>query len=265
MKEFLYRLMAVLLCVGIVGSALYFSQTDTPLQSENSSVESVGDASSGDSFNGVVEIPKEEEVLPLQTPPNQAELLVSGMQMISGASVYMGEDETLDPAIRFVCLLENSLVEELESNATKQAGVLMAPLDYFDAVNPNRYTCIDWVEAFEQAGKTYFLSLFDDYGKYDENTSYVRVNLTNVLYQNINRKFVAVGVVITTTPSGVDYEYGGYCVFYYNEDYQPPRRKRTNRDLSTYQPKSGTRLAYEYAVQKSKKADKVVINMFVST
>ena len=55
-----------------------------------------------------------------------------------------------------------------------------------------------------------------------------------------------------------------FCVFYYNEEYQPPRRKRTNRDLSTYQPKSGTRLAYEYAVQKSKKADKVVINMFVS-
>ena len=56
-----------------------------------------------------------------------------------------------------------------------------------------------------------------------------------------------------------------YCIFYYNEEYQPPQRKRTNRDLSTYQPKSGTRLAYEYAVQKSKKADKVVINMFVCT
>lgn len=56
-----------------------------------------------------------------------------------------------------------------------------------------------------------------------------------------------------------------YCIFYYNEEYQPPQRKRTNRDLSTYRPKSGTRLAYEYAVQKSKKADKVVINVFVST
>ena len=55
-----------------------------------------------------------------------------------------------------------------------------------------------------------------------------------------------------------------FCIFYYNEEYLPPKRKRTNRDLSTYQPKSGTRLAYEYAVQKSKKADKVVINMFVS-
>lgn len=54
-----------------------------------------------------------------------------------------------------------------------------------------------------------------------------------------------------------------FCVFYYNESYLPPRRKRSNRDLSSYQPKSGTRLAYEYAIQKSKKRDKVVINMFV--
>ena len=53
-----------------------------------------------------------------------------------------------------------------------------------------------------------------------------------------------------------------FCVFYYNESYLPPRRKRSNRDLSSYQPKSGTRLAYEYAVQKSKKTDKVVINTF---
>lgn len=55
-----------------------------------------------------------------------------------------------------------------------------------------------------------------------------------------------------------------FCIFYYNEAYQPPRRKRTNRDLSTYQPKSGTRLAYEYAIQKSKKQEKVVINAFLS-
>lgn len=53
-----------------------------------------------------------------------------------------------------------------------------------------------------------------------------------------------------------------FCVFYYNESYLPPRRKWSNRDLSSYQPKSGTQLAYEYAIQKSKKTDKVVINTF---
>jgi len=55
-----------------------------------------------------------------------------------------------------------------------------------------------------------------------------------------------------------------FCVFYYNEGYMPPRRKRSSRDLTTYQPKSGTQLAYDYAVQKSKKGEKVVINTFVS-
>ena len=56
-----------------------------------------------------------------------------------------------------------------------------------------------------------------------------------------------------------------FCIFYYSESYLPPKRKRTNRDLSTYQPKSGTRLAYEYAIQKSKNGEKVVINTFVSS
>ena len=48
------------------------------------------------------------------------------------------------------------------------------------------------------------------------------------------------------------------CVCYYNREYQPPRRKNSNKDLYDYQPKSGTKIAYEYAI---KKCDSV-INMF---
>ena len=44
-----------------------------------------------------------------------------------------------------------------------------------------------------------------------------------------------------------------FCLFYYNEEYLPNRRKRYKRALSTYQPKSGTRLAYEYAVKRKGK------------
>ena len=44
-----------------------------------------------------------------------------------------------------------------------------------------------------------------------------------------------------------------FCVFYYDEQYQPPLRKQYRRALFPYQPKSGTRLAYEYAKQKKKK------------
>ncbi len=42
------------------------------------------------------------------------------------------------------------------------------------------------------------------------------------------------------------------CVFYYDESYAPPRRKNSKRDLSDYQPKSGTKIAYDYAVRKKK-------------
>lgn len=48
------------------------------------------------------------------------------------------------------------------------------------------------------------------------------------------------------------------CVFYYCENYLPPRRKKSKRDLTDYQPKSGTALAYAYAKRKNKK----VLNCF---
>ena len=48
------------------------------------------------------------------------------------------------------------------------------------------------------------------------------------------------------------------CIFYYNENYQPERRKESKRSISTYQPKSGTRLAYEFATSKSK----IIINLY---
>ena len=42
------------------------------------------------------------------------------------------------------------------------------------------------------------------------------------------------------------------CVVYYDENYAPPRRRNSRRDLADYQPKSGTKIAYDYAVRKGK-------------
>ena len=41
-----------------------------------------------------------------------------------------------------------------------------------------------------------------------------------------------------------------FCVVYYDENYAPPRRKNSKRALTDYQPKSGTKIAYDYAVKK---------------
>ena len=43
-----------------------------------------------------------------------------------------------------------------------------------------------------------------------------------------------------------------YCVFYYDENYEPEMRKYSKRSIGYYQPKSGTALAYTFAKQKKK-------------
>lgn len=48
------------------------------------------------------------------------------------------------------------------------------------------------------------------------------------------------------------------CVFYYDETYMPKERKYSKCCCCTYQPKSGTALAYSYAKQNKKQ----IINMF---
>lgn len=50
-----------------------------------------------------------------------------------------------------------------------------------------------------------------------------------------------------------------YCVFYYNKNYLPQFKKRSKRDIfSPSRRKSGTKIAYEYAISKRKQ----VINMY---
>lgn len=43
-----------------------------------------------------------------------------------------------------------------------------------------------------------------------------------------------------------------YCVVYYGAGYLPPRRRNSRRDLFDYQPNSGTKVAYDYAVKKKR-------------
>ena len=48
------------------------------------------------------------------------------------------------------------------------------------------------------------------------------------------------------------------CIFYYDENYLPKRRKLSKHSISDYQPESGTAAAYRYAVGKNKN----IINIF---
>ena len=43
------------------------------------------------------------------------------------------------------------------------------------------------------------------------------------------------------------------CIVYFRKEYLPAKKKKGNRNLSEYQPKSGTDTAYKYAVSKKRK------------
>ena len=49
-----------------------------------------------------------------------------------------------------------------------------------------------------------------------------------------------------------------FCIVYYNENYLPSIRKNSRKDVGFYQPKSGTKIAYDYALKK----DLTVYNVF---
>lgn len=42
------------------------------------------------------------------------------------------------------------------------------------------------------------------------------------------------------------------CIFYYDENYKPPLKPATRGRITREQPKSGTKVAYEYAIRQQK-------------
>ena len=54
-----------------------------------------------------------------------------------------------------------------------------------------------------------------------------------------------------------------YCVFYYNPEYQPPKRKYSKRSVGDYQPNSGTKVAFDYANQRKRGGKEItIINLY---
>ena len=49
-----------------------------------------------------------------------------------------------------------------------------------------------------------------------------------------------------------------FCVFYYNNEYLPASRKESKKAITSYQSKSGTGLAFDYA----KAHGKTIINLY---
>lgn len=226
MKKFLYLFLSLLLCVGIGGSAYVLAKE----LNSNTNIEQPNDDSSGTSGSNTPNVDDSEYEEPdndgsgnggnsteeekpsnaLVVAPNESSLIAQGLSMVSGAQIYLGEEE-YEPAIRFTFNVSAATKAEVDASSNKQLAFLVAPVNYFDSVNPNNYTYIDWMTAFNDAGKTVIWSPLEEDNFYENGDDYmVRFRLQNVLYGNINREFVCMLVLANTSGNTTTYKYNSY-------------------------------------------------------
>ena len=95
--------------------------------------------------------------------------------------------------------------------------------------------------------------------------AYIDDSYKNYLLESYEDTFMPDGVenvgraVLCWTKSSNDTE-SDVCVFYYKEKYLPEQRKQSKRNLFYHQPKSGTKVAYEYAIRRGKRIINLVSN-----
>lgn len=190
-----------------------FESTQKPNESNPSDTENPPSESEPED-GGNNALPGEPE---LDIPYNVAQLIVPGFKVQTGAAVYLGPDRDR-PEIRYTCDVSSDLVSRIGSNFS--IGIMMAPLSYFDQVNKNNYTVIDWITEFEKYGFSYLSSTATEVSP--SGSGYItRYVMSNVNYENVNRLFTAVGFIKITTGSTVTYRYSD---FYDNGTYRSNAR-----------------------------------------
>ena len=219
MKKFVIFILCFLLCVGIGGSAFVIAKNmdaNTSIEQSDSSMDDnttddgsgeVGDMNNGNTGN-TDEAPESAE---LTAPANEASLIAEGLEMQTGASLYVG-DESERPAMRFSCNVTAELKAEVDADENKQIAMLVMPVKYFDKVNTENYTYKDWVNAFDAAGETsYILSVFEDNYYTSGDNYFVRFRLEDIPFGGINMEVAALGVLITTNSDGTkSYQYSSF-------------------------------------------------------
>ena len=95
---------------------------------------------------------------------------------------------------------------------------------------------------------------------------YIDNNYMSYLLENYEETYFPDNMLKAGRSSYVERNYeminkSEFCIVYFDKNYLPPRRKKSNKDLTDYQPKSGTRIAYDYVVRKQRK----IINIFNET
>ena len=187
------------------GSEDIFDDYEKPSTGPDESTDEGNDEESGSTTT--------PELKELTIPTNSSEMTESGLMMLKGAALKLTDVER--PELVFTCEVSKSLYEKQSNNL--EIGILLAPLSYFEEVNTSSYTVIDWVTTFKKNNVQY-LTQSSVYATQESSTGYMaKFSLTEIAYENINRKFAAIAYVKITNGSVVSYKYGEYETGNYRE------------------------------------------------
>ena len=185
-----------------------FESNSKPNTSESSggNESNSGSDTEDDESSSTPSIPDEPVIRELTVPDNVNSLTVNGLIMQEGAAVKISEN-TYRPRIRYTADVSLEVMNSLGANY--KLGIMMAPLKYFERVNVDSYTVIDWITAFEDAGLSYISSEVTE--TIETETGYVtRFVMSDINYENVNRYFTAIPFVKITSGSNVTYKYGTF-------------------------------------------------------
>lgn len=87
---------------------------------------------------------------------------------------------------------------------------------------------------------------------------YISKDYEDYLLESYDATYIPESVVDAGKAAYVERNYhmidkADLCIFYYDENYKPPLKPATRGRITREQPKSGTKVAYEYATLKKKR------------
>lgn len=208
MKNFIYALIAL-----ILGGIIVFSVFKDMQNSDSASSSQVNEQSSIEEECSTNESSSELEDSSsvntgegdnrLTAPANVSSYIADGLQMQNGAQLNLSKAR---PALKYSMNISEQLKTDINSNANKKLAFLLMPTSFFDYLNPDNYTYIDWLSKIEATGaSSYMLMDCKEYG------SEANAIFENIAYKDVNRMFTVIGVLITTNADGSkSYQYASF-------------------------------------------------------
>lgn len=165
----------------ILGTDSETSETRPP----NSSTGSTSDNSSTPSDSA----DQDEELPELISPENEEDFITNNITRIGGASLNAVSENA--PVLRFAYSFEIPAYNLVLYNSAT-LNIICAPLAYFEEVNPNGYTYIDWAQAFENTDFVVTKITFDNSNITEFYGETLSAGFESISYEDIHTCFASV-------------------------------------------------------------------------